>query len=84
MRVLIIKKEIWLDLEGKVKNKRDTLKYPVFFLYNHVDRSTAYSPCAGCRVNKVPFLKLEAALALAKAHEMEALASRKWVRAVIF
>jgi hypothetical protein len=78
---VVIRKEIWINIDGRGDGLGDGTRYPVFHVYNYLDPSKAASADSGCRVRpyKEPFLKFEDALAVAEQHAADALASGKWV-----
>ncbi|MFA6953608.1 MAG: hypothetical protein WC270_03395 [Patescibacteria group bacterium] len=78
---IFIRKEIWLNINGKGDGLGDGTLYPVFHLYNYLDPSTAHSAYSGCRVNPLdkPYTKLDECLAEAARLEEAVLASGKWV-----
>jgi hypothetical protein len=78
---VVIRKEIWLNINGKGDGLGDGMRYPVFHVYNYLDSSKAISPDAGCRVNPLnkPYRTLRGALRVAKKHFAVALASGEWV-----
>lgn len=76
-----ISKEIWLNSGSQSRKKRygNYLWYPVFFIYNHLDPSQAYSAEAGGRVNQEPILNFKEAWEIAKQQEAKVRASGLWV-----
>ena len=76
---IIIRKEIWVNVDKREGVPPDCTQYPVFFVYNAFDPSQACGPDAGCRVNREPILDFQQALNLAKEQEIIVRASGKWV-----
>lgn len=75
-----IRKEIWCNVDNRFPQVGNALQFPVFFVSNYLDRSKACGPDRGSLVNAEPYFDLNEALAVAKQHETEALASGKWCR----
>jgi hypothetical protein len=75
-----IRKEIWCNVGNQFPQVGNVLQFPVFFVFNYLDRSKACGPDRGCLVSSEPYFDFNEALAIAKEHEAEALASGKWFR----
>lgn len=76
---ILIRKEVWLNLDYRSTVPESPSHYPVFFVYNYMDPSRAFASDVGCRVNMEPLLNFQSALTLAKEHEIAARNCGKWV-----